>query len=189
MQSTLSQQTENLKKFMSDHTDVDQVSEKEIIHTYQELIDCLTDHNHLYYIENKPIISDLEYDELFSYLKKIEEHYPHIISSNSPTQELIGQIAEGFKQAPHKNKLLSLENTYNAEDILEWEKRINKELEKQENIQPATYAVTPKFDGISVELIYKDKKFYKAITRGDGAVGEDITENVKMIFSIPKELK
>lgn len=90
----------------------------------------MTDHNHLYYIEAKPIISDAQYDALFAYLKAIEEYYPAIISGTSPTQSLVGQLAEGFKKAVHQISLLSLENSYNAEDIRDWAVRIAKIAEK-----------------------------------------------------------
>jgi len=90
----LSQQTKNIQSFIKTHHEVGKLSEKEVSDFYVQLIDCIVDHNHQYYIENKPIISDKEYDELLAYLKKIEEHFPQIITSNSPTQSLIGQVSE-----------------------------------------------------------------------------------------------
>jgi DNA ligase (NAD+) len=90
----LSEQTKAIQSFIQTHHDIGKLSEKEVSEFYLKLIDCIVDHNHLYYIENKPIISDKEYDELFDYLKKIEEHFPQIITSNSPTQSLIGQVSE-----------------------------------------------------------------------------------------------
>jgi len=191
MGNNLSQTTTTLHNFIIQHPHIEQEDEKEISNIYQQLIDCISDHNHKYYIENNPIISDKEYDELFSYIKKIEEYFPYIISNNSPTQQLIGQIAEWFLQAEHKQKLLSLENTYNAEDITDRENRIKKELKKKyidENLW-IDFVITPKFDWISVELIYRNKKLRKAITRWDWSIGEDITENIKMIQNIPKTLK
>ncbi len=192
----LSQQTKNIQSFIKTHHEVGKLSEKEVSDFYVQLIDCIVDHNHQYYIENKPIISDKEYDELLAYLKKIEEHFPQIITSNSPTQSLIGQVSEWFVQAKHESKLLSLENTYNAKDLKERDTRIHKLLEK--NLQESskkksseiiTYRAEPKFDGLSVELIYKKWEFKQAITRGDGIVGEDITENVRTIKNVPKKLK
>jgi DNA ligase (NAD+) len=85
----LSEQTKEIQSFIKTHHDIGKISEKEASDFYVTLIDCLVDHNHLYYIENKPIISDKEYDELFDYLKKIEEHFPQFITSNSPTQSLV----------------------------------------------------------------------------------------------------
>jgi len=91
---SLSEQTKKIQTFIKTHHEVNKLDEKEVSEFYVSLIDCLVDHNHLYYIENTPIISDKEYDELFDYLKKIEEHFPQIITSNSPTQSLIGQVSE-----------------------------------------------------------------------------------------------
>jgi DNA ligase (NAD+) len=90
----ISEQTKVIQSFIQRHPKVSEISEKELPDFYIQLIDCLVDHNHQYYIDNKPLISDKEYDELFDYLKKIEEAHPEIITSNSPTQGLIGQISE-----------------------------------------------------------------------------------------------
>jgi len=185
----LSEQTKKIQLFIKQHPNPGKISEKDIHDFYIQLIDCVVDHNHLYYIENKPIISDKEYDELFDYLKKIEEHFPQIITSNSPTQTLIGQVSEWFTQAKHETKLLSLENTYNAKDLEERDERIHKILQKQEPNAKISYRVEPKFDGLSVELIYKKWVFTQAITRGDGLVGDDVTENVRTIKNVPKKLK
>ena len=184
----LGEQTKKIQSFIQTHNDVGNIPEKEVSEFYIELIDCLVDHNHQYYIENNPLISDKEYDELFDYLKKIEEHFPQLITSNSPTQSLIGQISEWFTQAKHETKLLSLENTYNAQDLKERDERIHRILEKQENPWKSMYRIEPKFDGISIELIYKQWIFSQAITRWDGMTGEDVTENVRTIKNIPKKL-
>ena len=175
---TLSENTKNIQSFIQTHHNVENISEKEINIFYVQLIDCLVDHNHQYYIENNPLISDKEYDELFDYLKKIEEHFPQLITSNSPTQWLIGQISEWFSKKEHIQKLLSLENTYNAEDLREREERIYKKIDSESKI---IYSVEPKFDGLSVELIYENGKLISAITRGDWLVGEEIVVNAKTI--------
>lgn len=214
---TFWENTERLQNYIKNNLNLENKSEKEISEIYQQLIDCITDHNHLYYIENNPIISDKEYDELFDYLKKIEEYFPYLISWNSPTQTLIGQIAEWFKQAKHTTKLLSLENTYNAQDLLDRDERVRKNLTKpvilsetknieknlysspsewQTNVilsasrrtKDIIYTIEPKFDWISVELIYKKWKLHQAITRWDWLVWEDITTNVKTIKNIPTKL-
>lgn len=184
---TLAEQTKKLQEWIHHHPKPEQVKEKEATEVYGKLIDCIIDHNHLYYVENSPIISDKEYDDLFAYLKKIEETYPQIISWNSPTQSLIGQVSEWFNQAQHKVKLLSLENSYNAEDLKDFDERLRKILEKN-NITSYGYEVEPKYDGLSAELIYEHWKFMQAITRGDGVTGDDITINAKTIKSIPKKL-
>lgn len=186
---TLSETTKKLQFQIEKHISFSDFTEKEIILLYQELIDCLTDHNHLYYIENQPIISDYEYDQLFDFLKKIEEYNPYLISSDSPTQSLIWQKQDWFNQAEHKIALLSLENTYNAKHLDERSNRINKIIEKTENRnypKEIFFVIEPKFDGISVEIIYKDGKLNQAITRWDGLVGDDVTINVKTIKNIPK---
>ena len=90
----LAEQTKSIQSFIKAHHDIGNLSEKDVSEFYLKLIDCLVDHNHLYYRENKPMISDKEYDELFDYLKKIEEYFPQLITSNSPTQTLIGQVSE-----------------------------------------------------------------------------------------------
>lgn len=192
---SLQQTTKNLQQFIQQNPSPDTLSEAEISAIYQQYIDCITDHNHLYYIENNPIISDKEYDELFSYIKKIEEYFPHIISSNSPTQNLIGQIQEWFSQASHQTPMLSLENSYNIQDLTDRDEFITKHLQK--NQQPEansqqliakSYYIEPKFDGISVEVIYKNGQLHQAITRGDGTTGDDITQNVKTIQNLPKTI-
>ncbi len=205
---TLSENTQKLQKYILENTKISEIQDSEISKIYQELIDCITDHNHLYYIKSAPIISDLEYDQLFDYLKKIEEHFPYIISSNSPTQKLVNQIQDDFKKADHKVPMLSLENSYNSEDLKEREERILRILEKNSiknteklnaetlkhwNIealkQKPTYIIEPKFDWISIELIYENWIFKQAITRWDGITWEDVTQNVKTIKNIPNQLK
>lgn len=184
----LSQKTQELQKYIQDNQNPNAISESEISKKYQELIDCITDHNHLYYIDSAPIISDIEYDQLFDYIKKIEQDFPYMISWNSPTQKLVNQIQEWFEKAEHKIPMLSLENSYNAEDLKEREQRILKILEKELIVEKPTYIIEPKFDWLSIELIYQDWAFKKAITRWDGIIWEDVTDNVKTIKNIPKRL-
>ncbi len=324
---SLSETTKTIQSFIGEHPQVNKIDKKELSDFYVQLIDCLVDHNHQYYIENNPLISDKEYDELFEYLKKIEEAHPEIITSNSPTQGLSWQVSEWFQQAKHSTKLMSLENTYNAEDLTDREERARKLLEKNKEIrnmeknnlvqgigiilqttkgeyifqkrdkniqvnpwkialfgwgiennethedtairefreelegkikkedlieignfeshinkdkylkifyvwnidttqlkihewesietmsleeaekdknvtdftkeiiryfksmQKISYTIEPKFDGLSVELVYEKWILKQAITRGDGRVGDDITINAKMIKNIPQKLK
>ena len=199
---SLSEKTQILQNYIKSNPNISDISQSEISKIYQDLIDCITDHNHLYYIESDPIISDFEYDQLFNYLKKIEQSFPYMISWNSPTQKLVNQIQDDFKKGEHKMPMLSLENSYNGQDIKEWEDRILKIINKvtnDSNVEAINnrpypqkdiiYNIEPKFDGISIELIYQDWKFLQAITRWDGLVWEDVTENVKTIKNIPKILK
>jgi len=156
----LSQQTQYLQQLSTQNiSNIENISK-----VYQELIDCITQHNHNYYIENSPIISDIEYDQLFDFLKKVEEEFPYLISNNSPTQSLIGQIAEGFNKADHKVPLLSLENSYNTQDLFDFDERVKKILQKQ-GISDYKYTIEPKYDGVAVELIYQNGEFLQAITR------------------------
>jgi len=181
---TLSEQTQYLQKFINtpDLTKLQNIGE-----IYQELIDCITEHNRRYYLQNAPIISDFEYDQLFNFLKRIESEFPQLITSNSPTQALIWQVSEWFEKADHKTPLLSLENSYNTEDLRDFDERVQKALTK-EWVYKYFYVIEPKYDGLSVELIYKGWEFKQAITRGDWYIWDDITENVKMIDNIPKFL-
>lgn len=171
------------------------LTEEEFYAIYEDLIVLIGQHNKLYYIESSPIISDAQYDELFAYLKNAESTFPHMVRSDSPTQRLTYQLQENFVQAEHIVPLLSLENSYNAEDLKAWDESIQKLITKARNanedttIPNITYTCEPKYDGISIELIYERGQFVQAITRGDGYVGEDITENVKTLLSVPFFLK
>ena len=185
---TLSETTIELLDFIKQNPNPTLLDSDLLAHTYQNLIDTLIEHNHLYYIESSPIISDYEYDQLFSYLKNIEEIAPHLITSNSPTQSLIGQISEWFAKADHRTPLLSLENSYNAQDLTNRDTRIKKILEKSDQNCSFFYRLEPKFDGISCEIIYQNWLLTQAITRGDGKTWEDITINAKTIKSLPKKL-
>ena len=186
---SLSETTKKIQSFIKDHPQISKLNEKELSDFYIQLIDCLVDHNHAYYIDTKPSISDKEYDDLFVYLKKIEEVHPEIITSNSPTQGIIWQISEWFQQAKHTVKLISLENTYNAEDLKQRDERAKKILSKIHSEEKIIYSIEPKFDGLAVELIYEKWILKQAITRWDGQVGEDITVNAKTIKNIPQKLK
>ncbi len=173
-----------MQQLIQTFPDPSQFSLEEISKHYQLFVDVITDHNHRYYVDAQPIISDLEYDQLFDYLKKIEDYFPSLISSVSPTQALLAQLPEGFQKANHRVPLLSLENSYNAADLLARGERIHKLIQKSDFSLPR-FLVEPKFDGISVELIYRQGKFIQAITRGDGMIGEDITKNVRQISTLP----
>ncbi len=181
----LSENTIKLQNFIKEVPNPEDIPEWSLHERYQLFIDTIIDHNHLYYIDAKPIISDAEYDELFAYLKLIEEYYPHIISWTSPTQGLMWQLADGFEKAEHIVPLLSLENSYNENDIREWWNRLSKIAEKagRDNWE---YLLEPKFDGLSVEFIYKNWKLVQWITRWDGKIWEDITSNILMISQLPK---
>lgn len=172
---------------------------------YTDLIDCIIDHNHLYYIENSPIISDKDYDTLFQILKEFESTYPEYIRDYSPTQKIVWQyeIQTEFKKSNHQTPILSLQNTYNSEDVAERYDSITTMLTKkiediedipkkndlQFKIQNLQFTIEPKYDGLSIVLTYHNGKLYKAVTRGDGYTGDDVTENIKTIKNLPQTIK
>lgn len=157
---------------------------------YLELIFCLLEASKQYYEYSKSIISDEEFDYWFVTLKRIEELHPERIVENSPTQNLQHQASkiDAFQKATHEIPLLSLENTYNADDIGDRNDSIVRMMDKMDIKTSLYYIIEPKFDGISVELIYKEGKLVQAITRWDGYVGEDITHNVLQIQWVPKSI-
>jgi DNA ligase (NAD+) len=141
-------------------------------------------HNNLYYHTADPIISDAEYDQLFALLVERERNFPDLLIAQSPTQRLIGQVMEWFVSASHLAEMSSLQNTYSAKEIAkrdEWVRRI----QKKHDLQERTYIVEPKLDGMAVELVYLYGQFTRAVTRGDGQVGEDITEHAKQLIGLP----
>ncbi|MBU2528654.1 NAD-dependent DNA ligase LigA [bacterium] len=138
-------------------------------------------HNRLYYTENSPEISDGEYDALYSELKKLEEENPSLVSSDSPTRKVGGGPLPSFRSIVHKTPMLSLENTYSGDDIKTWIER-NRRLVSGTRV---TFVVEPKIDGIGISLTYEKGKLALAATRGDGVKGEDVTDNVKTLKSVP----
>lgn len=144
------------------------------------LSDVLNKHNYNYYVLNEPTISDFEFDKLLEELSNLENTYPEFKQDDSPTHRLGSDLMNSFNSVQHEFPMLSLGNTYNENEILEFHNRIVNEL--GENPQ---YVCELKFDGASVSVKYQNNKLYKAATRGDGSVGDDITVNVKTIKSIP----
>jgi len=140
-------------------------------------------HNRLYYVENKPEISDAEYDRLYKELESLEKEYPEFITADSPTQKVGGEVIEGFEVVTHLSPMLSMDNTYSHEELREFDKRVKKFL-KEDNID---YTVELKIDGVSVALLYRNGKFVRGATRGDGIRGDDISNNVKTIKSVPMD--
>ncbi|MGC8677274.1 MAG: NAD-dependent DNA ligase LigA [Hydrogenobaculum sp.] len=149
-----------------------------IIDTLRELINY---HDYRYYVLNQPVISDAEYDAIYKFLKSIEDAYPDLITPDSPTQRVSSDISSTFPQVKHLAPMLSLDNTYNEDDLRDFDRRV-KELSGKENIE---YCVEPKYDGAGISLLYENDIFVRGATRGDGEVGEDITKNLKTIKTIP----
>jgi DNA ligase (NAD+) len=152
-----------------------------------ELRRQLEHHNRLYYVLDAPTISDAEYDVLFCELQRLEEQYPGLVSPESPTQRVGGVALDRFSSVTHRQPMLSLENANNAGEILDFDLRIKKNLglPKEGKI---SYFCEPKMDGLAVELVYIDGLLTVASTRGDGVTGEDVTENIRTIRSLPLRL-
>jgi DNA ligase (NAD+) len=138
-------------------------------------------HEYRYYVLDDPEISDFQFDQLMDELKKLEAEHPALITSDSPTQRVGGKPREGFSKARHSSPMLSLDNTYNVDDLRNWEHRVH-ELAGRADIE---YVCELKLDGMSLALHYEDGKLVRGITRGDGTTGEDVTLNVRTVRSIP----
>ncbi|MEO7306125.1 MAG: NAD-dependent DNA ligase LigA [Ferruginibacter sp.] len=151
----------------------------------ESLRDCLRFHEYRYYVQNDPLISDFEYDTLYKLLEKFENEDPAAITSDSPTQRVGKGLIKDFPKTQHLVPMLSLENSYNADDLLDFDRKA-RELSGLDIIE---YCVEPKFDGASISLIYEDDLFVRGVTRGDGEVGDEITANVKQIRSVPLSAK
>jgi len=149
----------------------------------QELRNELRQHNYNYYVLDNPIISDYEFDVKLKTLQKLEAKHPEYFDPNSPTQRVGGQITKNFETVIHKYQMYSLDNSYSKEDLLDWETRIKKIIEGR-----VQYTCELKYDGASISLTYEDGNFVKAVTRGDGVQGDDVTTNVKTIKSVPLKL-
>ena len=151
----------------------------------ETLRNILRFHEYRYYILNDPLLSDFEYDSLYKQLEKIEAENPELIISSSPTQRVAKGLTKDFPTVQHLVPMLSLENSYDAEDLLDWDRKA-RELTGLENIE---YCVEPKFDGASISLIYENDFLTRGATRGDGVEGDDITTNIRQIRSVPLSAK
>jgi DNA ligase (NAD+) len=162
------------------------MSEPAAARKIEKLREELRRHEHLYYVLDKPEISDAEYDALMNELKRLEAAHPELITADSPTQRVGGKPAEGFKKAQHSRPMLSLDNAYNAEELADWDRRV-RELTGG---LPVEYTAELKLDGLSVALAYQpgpggDALLSMGLTRGDGQTGEDVTSNIRTIRSVP----
>jgi DNA ligase (NAD+) len=151
----------------------------------EELRSLLHHHGYRYYILDRPEISDAEYDRLFDELKALEAAHPELITPDSPIQRVGGAVAEGFASVQHRVPMLSLDNAYNADEIREFEARLQRALPGE----TFTYVCEPKVDGLGVALLYEKGRLVRGATRGDGRLGEDITQNLKTVRTIPLRLR
>ena len=151
----------------------------------EPLREALRFHEYRYYILNDPLISDFEYDQLYKALEKIEKEYPGIVTGDSPTQRVAKGLTKEFPVAKHLVPMLSLDNSYNTEDLIDFDRKA-KELTGLKEIE---YCVEPKFDGGSISLIYEDDQLVRGATRGNGVEGDEVTTNIKQIRTIPLSAK
>ncbi|MEG2446204.1 MAG: NAD-dependent DNA ligase LigA [Acinetobacter sp.] len=155
-----------------------------VIDQMRQLIQVIAKHNHAYYVMDQPSISDSEYDHLFHQLKALEQQYPELTQSDTPTQKVGGKAASKFESVTHAVPMLSLGNVFNQEDLFAFARRIEERLPNQK----VQYDVELKLDGLAISLWYENGVLIRGVTRGDGETGEDITQNVKTIRNLPKIL-
>ncbi|MFM1915896.1 MAG: hypothetical protein RLZZ531_1565 [Bacteroidota bacterium] len=148
------------------------------------LVNELNHHNQLYYIQNNPIISDIEFDQLLKKLEQLEKEHPEYASENSPTKRVGGDLTKKFTAVAHRYPMLSLSNTYSEEEIEEWENRIKKSIDEE-----ISYVCELKYDGVAIGIRYENGAMTAAVTRGDGEKGELVTTNVRTIRTIPLQLQ
>ena len=155
---------------------------KEIQREYQSLCDQIAYHNQKYYVEDAPEIDDYEYDMLYRRLQAMESEHPELVTPDSPTQKVGGPALNTFAPVAHEVPMESLHDSFSEEELLDFDRRV------REAVGDPVYVVEPKFDGLSVSLEYRDGLFVRGSTRGDGFVGEDVTENLRAIRTVPKKL-
>ena len=174
--------TEQVKAFQKQTTALIAANHTEkAFEILEQLRDVLRFHEYRYYVLNDPLISDTEYDQLFSLLQRIEQAHPELITTTSPTQRVGSSLNAAFKTVPHLVPMLSLENSYNADDLIDWDRKA-REVAKKDMLE---YCIEPKFDGASISLIYEDDELVRGATRGNGVEGDDVTTNMKQVRSIP----
>lgn len=167
---------EEIKEFLSKSKET--FTKKEDIETLRNIIRF---HEHRYYVLNDPLLSDEEYDRLYKNLERLEKNYPELITPDSPTQRVGADLNKDFKTVQHLAPMLSIENSYNLEDVVAWQIRLGSYIHAKD----IHYSVEPKYDGAGLSLIYENNLLVRGATRGDGAEGDDITTNIRQIGSIP----
>ncbi|GAA4768201.1 MULTISPECIES: NAD-dependent DNA ligase LigA [Flavobacterium] len=157
----------------------------DVLQQIKALRDELNQHNYNYYVLDNPTISDFEFDTKLKQLQDLESKHPEYFDENSPTQRVGGAITKNFETIVHENRMYSLDNSYSKEDLLDWEVRAQKILG---NV-PLSYVCELKYDGASINITYENGKLKRAVTRGDGFQGDDVTNNIKTIKAVPIQLK
>ena len=156
----------------------------EIHRQAETLHEQINHHNYRYYVLDNPEVPDAEYDRLFRELQALEEKYPALVSSDSPTQRVGAQPLSAFDEVPHVVPMLSLGNAFNDDDVLAFARRVNEKLGSEDTV----FTAEPKLDGLAISLLYEGGVLVRAATRGDGMTGENVTQNVRTIKSIPLHL-
>src|SRR5262245_48802364 len=154
---------------------------KEIEQKIEDLRENIRHHEYRYFVLDDPEISDYDFDQLVEQLKKLEAEHPELITPDSPTQRVGGKPREGVVKVAHSSPMLSLDNTYNEDDLRAWERRVH-EFSGRHDVE---YVCELKLDGMSLALAYEDGKLGRGVTRGDGTVGEDVTLNIRTVRSVP----
>jgi DNA ligase (NAD+) len=156
-----------------------------------ELADEIREHDRRYYEEDRPSISDAAYDRLMRELAVLEQEHPDLRAPDSPTQRVSGGLRAAFKKVPHAAPMLSLDSLMSEDEVREFDGRVRKGLGTDEGLfaEPVTYVAEPKFDGLSIELVYADGVLLRGSTRGDGETGEDVTENLRTVRAVPLRLR
>src|SRR3990167_11267246 len=157
-----------------------------IQHEAKQLREKINEHNHHYYVLDAPSISDAEYDSLFCQLQALESQYPQLVTPDSPTQRVGATPQRAFSEVQHSVPMLSLENAFTDEELLAFDRRVRERLQTNKEIE---YVCEPKLDGLAVSLRYESGILVQGATRGDGTVGEDISENIRTITAIPLHLR
>lgn len=152
----------------------------------QKLRKNLQRHNYLYYVLSQPQVSDYEYDQLLKKLEALEEQYPEFITPDSPTQRVSGEPTKVFPVVRHRKQMFSLANTYNEEEIIDFDRRVRSLLDENESYE---YVCELKIDGLAISLIYENGMLSRAATRGDGQQGDDVTKNIRTIRSLPIKIE
>ncbi len=152
----------------------------------EELRKQIRQHDYSYYVLDRPVVSDRDYDHHFEELKRLEMEFPDLLAPDSPTQRVSGVAVDRFEKIPHRMPMLSLSNSYSPEEILDFDARIKKFLGSEKEIE---YFCDLKFDGLAMELVYEEGVLVRALTRGDGFVGENVISNIRTIKSIPLRLQ
>ena len=179
------EQVKKLQKETTQWLSLKEANSKKVISEIEDLRNVLRFHEYRYYVQSDPIISDFEYDSLYKLLEKAEKEDPKLVSIDSPTQRVGKGLIKDFPKVQHLVPMLSLENSYNSDDLIDFDRKA-KELSGLKEIE---YCVEPKFDGASISVIYENDLLTRGATRGDGEIGDEITTNIKQIRSVPLSAK